>query len=705
MKQQDPIEKLHGLGVVLAVLAALMVFGHYVTVQTVAELDRHGGERAERLEEKLERQEQALADLTGEVRRLQDQRRTADELKAALRDGLASARAAAPQPVYVPVAPGAPAAAQPAPAQPAPAGPPAPVEAPAETTSAPDTDGEAFAGTGTGEDVPGPDPKAMVGGTFVQTATEPSTLNYYTTTEGRVRTIMRNVIESMFDLSEQDPTKLEKLLATGWTVSDDKLTITYDLRQGVTWSDGAPFTSADVVFTYQVLMDPNVESEGHRGDFQDIESVTADGPHRVRVKFKKRYWKGLYVFGQSLLIIPQHWYAKKVKEVGEKKRAEDASFTFSTEPGKPGFGTCFNEIHEPCVGTGPYKMAPGGWDRGKSLTFVRNAAHWRFADEPGVWNLETFRWRFISDHTQQLNQTRQQKIDIVVVKKDEWLDSLQHEKPIRDNYEYQNYDHIGLGFNYIAYNCRTFPFDDARVRRAMTHLVDRKGLLRDLWRNNGVVATCPNKPIYPEYNQEIQPLEFDPAKAAALLKEAGFVDHDGDGILDKEVNGEWKPFSFTFKVPSGISEYVKIGSHLQENCRKVGVDVKIGPLEWATFIQDLYKHEFEACSLYEGPSDAWIDNYSGLHSSEDKHRGGNLPGLRMPEIDQLLEQAREEYDREKRVPIYHRLYEILHEQQPRTLLIHGRVNVLVHKRFRNIKIRHKGMRSTYWWVHPEDRIY
>jgi peptide/nickel transport system substrate-binding protein len=699
----DKTDRIATTGVVLGVLATIMVIQLYFVTNSIEVMDEHSGQHARGLQEQLDRQQESLGKLTNEVRRLQDQRRTADELRLALKEGLSGIRQQ--QPIYVPM-PAAGATPTPPAARTQVRTPPAPAPAPAredtEVATDESTDTAAFEAMGRDSSIPTPDPAAVAGGTLVQTAAEPSTLNYYTTTEGRTRTILKyHILESMFRLSEQDVQKLDKRLATSWSISEDKLAITFNLRRGVQWSDGAPFSADDVIFTFNVLRDPNVEAEGYRGSFVDIKTVEKVDDHTVVVRFKRKYWKGLYSFGVGLNIIPKHWYQRRVAEYA---RANSVS-PFSAEPGEAGFGECFNNIQEPPVGTGPYHMPEGGWDRGKSLTFQRNDNWWRHKLEPGNWNIGTIKWRFIRDHTQQLNQTRQQKIDIIVVKKDEWLDSLSKEKAISNNYVYQNYDHIGLGYNYVVWNCRKFPFNDSRVRRAMTHLVDRKGLLRDLWRDNGVVATCMNKPIYPEYNTDLVPLGFDPEKAAALLAASGFKDLDGDGILDKEVDGEIKAFEFVLKIPSGITEYERVASRMQEAMRKVGVKMNIHPLEWATFIQDLYKQQFDAMSLYNGFSDPWIDNYEDVHSKEDKPRGGNISGLHVPELDELAETARQEFDREKRVPLYHRMYEILHKEQPMTLLVHGRVNVLVHKRFKNITIRHAGMRSTYWWVNPKDRRY
>lgn len=695
----DRTDKLASLTTFQLVLTGILVAVAVFALRAVDWADGHMQANHKEVAAKLDAQTQLLRDLTNEVRRLQDQRRTVDELKEALRSA---------QPTYVPM-PAAPQAwappAQGAPAQPQqPAGPaqqPAPQQATPATPSAGQIGQGAIntEGMGTSDEVPHPDPNAVIGGSVNEAMSEPSTLNYYTTSEGATRQVMMNVLETLFTVSEQDPTKLDPMLAESWEMNDP-LTYTYRLRRGVTWSDGAPFTADDVIFTYDTMKDPAVKADAHRGAYVDVESLTKLDDFTVQVKFKTPYWKSLYVFGNSLWIIPRHWYQQKIPEVAAAKGYDKVSIV----PGEEGFGRAFNEIRGPCVGTGPYVVPENGWIPGESLTMRRNPNYWRLQVVPNIWNIETRKVRFISDQLAVLNQVRQQKIDVQVVKLDEWQDSLSKEKVITDNYKYYTYDHLGLGFNYIMWNCRQFPFNDSKVRVAMTHLVDRAGMLRDLWRNDGTIATCPNKPIYPEYNRSLVPHPFDPAKAAALLREAGFVDNDGDGVLEKNVDGKWKRLEFALKVPSGIVEYERIGSKVQEAMARVGVRMEIRPIEWSVFVEDLYQQKFDAMCLYSSFSDPWIDNYEDWHSSQDVPRGGNAPGFHTPELDKLLEECRQEFDREKRVEMYHRLYQVLHDEQPMTLLIHGRVHVLAHKRFQNVIVRHKGMRSTYWWVDPKSPI-
>ncbi|MEM6928500.1 MAG: ABC transporter substrate-binding protein, partial [Myxococcota bacterium] len=96
----------------------------------------------------------------------------------------------------------------------------------------------------------------------------PSSLNFYTTNEGRTSVITRYTLERMLNVEPKNPSKVRPELATSWEVSDDKLTYTYRLREGVLFADGRPFTSADVKFSWDVMRDPEVNAQHLRGAFE-----------------------------------------------------------------------------------------------------------------------------------------------------------------------------------------------------------------------------------------------------------------------------------------------------------------------------------------------------------------------------------------------------------------------------------------------------
>ena len=129
------------------------------------------------------------------------------------------------------------------------------------------------------------------------------------------------------------------------------------------------------------------------------------------------------------------------------------------------------------------------------------------------------------------------------------------------------------------------------------------------------------------------------------------------------------------------------------------------PIEWSTFIEDFYKRRFDGICLYNSLPDPWIDPYDSYHSSTDRPNGGNDPGWRNPEADKLMEAMRLEFDPDKRDAMHRDFHKLFYEDAPQTLLVHGLVSVLQHKRFEDVKVRPAGLRMFDFWVKPENVLH
>lgn len=525
----------------------------------------------------------------------------------------------------------------------------------------------------------------------------PRTLNYYATNEGETNTITSYILGRLLQSNPDEPDRAEPALATRWEISDDKLTYTFHLRRGVQFADGRPFTSADVKFSFDVMRDPGVRADHMRGSFEDVASLTAPDPHTVVVKYNRKYWAGIYTVGAALRVLNKGWYQEVIpryaKELGIEK--------FALEPGQPGFGDVFNKIRMPCPGTGAYYIASEDDYRRESIDLVQNPFYYGIQYRPRYYNLTKLRWVFITDEVAAFEAFRKGEFDITVVDADRWEDQLSTDPTILGIANHFRYDHTGLDCSYIGWNARRPPFDDARVRTAMTHLMDREWVLREIERGRGSIAVCKSKEIYATYSKDLKAHPFDVERAKQLLAEAGWKDSDGDGVLDR--NG--KRFEFELKVPSGRTFFLRVGGQLQDACRRAGIRLSLRPLEWATFIEQLDKREFDGMMLYSSWELPWIDNFESFHSSQDVPNGGNTSGWRDPRVDELLQAMREEFDDAKRTAMFHEFNRLFHEAQPMTLLVHGKVDVLQHKRFENAKVRPSGLQMFDVWVKPENVLH
>lgn len=522
----------------------------------------------------------------------------------------------------------------------------------------------------------------------------PKSLNYYVSNEGETNTQTNLILHRMIGIHPDDLTKVEPWLATRWEVSEDKLTYTYHLRRGVQFADGRPFSSADVKFSWDVMLNPSVRADHLRGGIEDIESLTTPDPFTVVVKYKKVYWAGLYDLGFGLKVLNKGWYEAEIpnyaKQLGIARH--------SVDPTSPDFGEVFNKIRIPCPGTGPYYLPSDESFTKERLVMVQNPFWYGIQLYGDRYNQRRSEVVFIQDDVVADEEFKKGNFDVQVVEADRWDDQLSKDPKVTSVSKHFVYDHMGLGYRFVAWNCRKPPFDDARVRRAMTHLFDREWVVREIQRGRGAVATCPTKWNSPMFNRDIAPWPYDPKRAREILEEAGWRDTDGDGVVDKD----GKPLDFEFKFPSGIPFFNRVADPFCEAAKAAGVRVRQKQLEWSVFITDYYERKFDAaCLLISYPSPwAPADPFDNFHSSTDVPQGGNSSGWRNARADDLLDRMKSEFDIEKRLQLHHEFNRLFHEEQPLTLLTYAEVDVLCSNRFEDVKVRPTGLQWFDWWVKP-----
>jgi peptide/nickel transport system substrate-binding protein len=255
--------------------------------------------------------------------------------------------------------------------------------------------------------------------------------------------------------------------------------------------------------------------------------------------------------------------------------------------------------------------------------------------------------------------------------------------------------------NFIMWNQRRPQFADKRVRKALTLLLDRQLILETIFHGFGRAAIST---FYDEseINTALKPFPFDPEQAKQLLDEAGWVDSDNDGIRDKD----GVPFRFELLIVTGARETDQLTTVYQEELKRAGIEMSIRPLEWATYSERLDSRNFDAAPLaWSNPSVVDADPYQIWHSSQREGKGSNYVGFANEEADKLMEQARLEFDRDKRTKMYYRFQEILQEEQPYTLMYNPQALVAVDKRFRNVRVYKRGLVSREWWVPLELQKY
>lgn len=500
---------------------------------------------------------------------------------------------------------------------------------------------------------------------------EPSTLNPITYKDFYGAIILSYVFDSLVD---RNPETLEwrPRLAESWKVSADYLTITFKLREGLQWSDGEPITADDAVFSYQTIMDPQVDNSRGASYYKDIESVKALDARTIEFKYKRPYFLS-FEFCGGMTIIPRHVYQYKEAKA-------------------------FNAIRDKLVGSGPYVFEE--WKAGQEISVRRNP---RYYGKPA--NLERVVFKIVLDQIIAYQKGKAEEIDRVVLTPQQYI-QMGEDAKFLEHYTRMTYSTPENGYTYIGWNERSELFQDARVRRALTMLVPRERIKHEIFHDMVEIATGPFWPgsetikIPTQADQTIKPWAFDPKQALALLSEAGWRDVDGSGVLKKD----GRAFAFKLMISTGGGDALAIAKVVREEFAKVGIDVTVMQLEWSVFEGKLDSREYEAVMLgWSGGIEE--DPYQIWHSDGIANMGSNHIGFKNAEADRLIMAARVEFDPVKRNEMYRQFHRILHEEQPYTFMFRSKSRTAIHKRFEDVKIHPLGLDDNEWWVPAGQRKY
>lgn len=453
-------------------------------------------------------------------------------------------------------------------------------------------------------------------------------------------------------------------LAESWDISDDGLVITFHLRKGVKWHDGKPFTAKDVLYTYQITVDPKTPT-AYAGDFLKVKKAEVLDDYTFRVTYDKPFAPSLISWSSAVL--PRHLL-------------EGQNITKSSLARHP-------------VGTGPYLFKE--WLAGQKIVLVSNADY--FEGRPYVDGHVT---RIIPDMATMFLELRARNIDMM------GLTPLQYTRQTENNLFRQSFDkyrYLAFAYTYLGYNLKHPFFADKRVRQAISYAINKEEIISGVLLGLGKPATGPYKPGTWAYNENVKTYSYNPQKARELLRAAGWTKTNNDGFLEKD----GRPFTFELITNQGNETRQKCAEIIQRQLKEVGIDVKIRILEWAAFINDfINKRRFEAVILgWTIPLDP--DAYDVWHSSKTAPEELNFISYKNPEVDALLEKARSTFDQKLRKKYYDRFQEILVEDQPYTFLYVPDELVIISKRFRGIEPAPIGLSHNFikWYVPKDEQKY
>jgi peptide/nickel transport system substrate-binding protein len=535
----------------------------------------------------------------------------------------------------------------------------------------------------------------------IHSLSDPEQLNPFTQSDATASEILAFIFQSLLT---RDPRSLElkPLIAESRpVVSEDKRTYTFKLRRDVHFQDGKPLTGEDVLFSVKTIKCPLVNAPFLQVYFNSVVDARLIDEYTIQFTTKEPYFLNESVLGENVLVLPRHYYDPEnlLKDVAVRDLTGDpAKLPEKVKKFADNFNR--NYSRRP-LGSGPYKFET--WKTGREVDLVRDSDYWGNG-KPGIDQVYVDRllYRIINNLDAALVTLKSGGLDTMDLTP---VQATRGSNSQRFKREFQKFEYFAPSYSYIGWNNLSPIFRDKRVRQAMTYLTDRKQMVKTLLFGLGEVVNGPIFFFRPEYDRNLNEYAYNPDKAMSLLREAGWQDTDGDGVLDKVIDGQKTPLRFEFKIPSGSSTGKSVILVLQEELKRHGIIATVRDLDWTIFLDDVKNHKFDAVIMAWGMQASEPDEYQVWHSSQAANKGSNHISYKNPRVDKILEDYRREFDAKKRVELYRQFQEILNDEQPYTFLFARKSVSAVQRRFRGVEVYPAGLRVQEWWVPRDQQKY
>ena len=462
-------------------------------------------------------------------------------------------------------------------------------------------------------------PEAIPGVLRISDISDPSTLNPMFSGADVAYQLASYTLEYLVQLDDRGriiPVLCERVPSVeNGDISKDGLTVTYHLRRGVTWSDGMPFTAADVIASWRQVMSP-LNNVIIREGYDDVASIDAPNPYTAVVHLKHpyaplptRFFSGIQE--GPIAVMPAHIIA----HVADMNRAQ-----FNSAP----------------IGTGPFILK--SWERNGKMVFVANPHYWR-----GKPKLAQIVFQAVPSSATEYVGFQTHEIDADFDAGPGMLPeyrTLAGMQPLTSR---------SLRLSVGVMNCQKFPFNDVHVRHALAYAIDRHALLHDVIHDAGSIADEFVPSWSWAYVSDVPRYAYDPAAAAAELQADGFVAGPG-GLREKD----GKPLSVVLVATAGDQATARLTTMVQSYLRAVGFSVTIKEYPYGLIFDNNgpirtgnYNLTFYSYSVNYDPSS--LDDFGCRYFAPN---GGNNARFCDPATDVLENEALRTNDLAKRKALY-----------------------------------------------------
>ncbi|BDS12278.1 ABC transporter substrate-binding protein [Aureispira anguillae] len=470
---------------------------------------------------------------------------------------------------------------------------------------------------------------------------------------------------------------------------DDHIALSYEIREEAVWDNGTPITAEDYAFTVKAIKNPKTNAAAQRSYLEFIEEVEIDphNPKKFKVISNKQYLLAEEVSG-SISILPAYFYDAQglmsdfaISELNdptnsERLNADPRIIDFAAD-----FNSNYNHIPKNIVGAGPYQVTEIATNQHVKLE--RKKEWW--GDKVDMDYIaaypEKLHFKIIEDDNTAILSLKEQELDLMTsIPAEKFLELQKNERALKN---FNLYTPNSFSYRYIGMNMNNPKLNNVKVRKAISHLVDKKYVVEQLCSNLATPVNGPVSPLKKYYNKAIATTEFNIDKAKQLLAEAGWKDSDGDNILDKRIKGQKLSLKLNFLYPQGKQFYKGMAQVLKDEAARVGIEINLAASEWSVMQDDLKERHFDLTCLGWGQSPALDDFKQIWHTESNTYDGSNYTGFGNLDTDQMIEKIRRTMNEEERNEMYLKFQEVIAEEQPYIFLVAPKLCTAISKRFKN----------------------
>ena len=445
---------------------------------------------------------------------------------------------------------------------------------------------------------------------------------------------------------DKDGKSIEDLALSHTFETDTKLII--NLRKNVKWHDGKKFTSKDVVFTYNTILDPKVFNS-IKSNYKEVKSVKALDDYTIEITYKKAYFKALEIW--MVGILPYHL-------LKDEKNLMTSSFNKNP------------------IGTGPYTLE--SFKVGQDIKLKANDTY--FEGKPKI---DELLYKFIPDTNTSFLFLKQKKLDLSS------LTPLQIDRQIDNDFKksFEIIESQSFSYSYVGLNLKNEKFKDIRIRRALSLAINRQELVDILFFGHGKICNGPFLPGSFAYDEKTKVVQQNIKEAKKLLKELGYNKNN--------------PFSFELVTNTGNDTRINAAQILQYQLSKVGINMNIRVMEWQAYLNTVvHPRNYEAILLGWSLS-LMPDAYPLWHSSSDKTGRFNLVGYSNKEVDKLIEQGSTTVNKDELSKIYKSIFKKITDDIPYLFLYIPNSITVINNKIKNIEPAFTGITHNQKdWIKP-----